>query len=99
MLVGRTWRRRCSAASGPRPPWGELIASAQAVMGLFRDDLSGDLARLYEEQTALPLIAAARSWMRPLSRPPACRLNTDATLPWRAPLLSACTAISCRRRR
>ncbi len=51
-------------------PWGELIASAQAVMGLFQDDLSGDLARLYEEQTALPLIAAARI-LDAASQPPA----------------------------
>ena len=64
-------------------PWGELIASAQAVMGLFQDDLSGDVERLYEEQAALPLIAAARildaASLSPAGLPPEHRRDLALT--------------------
>ena len=40
--------------------WGELIAAAQAVMGSFQDLPLGSIEQLYDEQKALPLIAASR---------------------------------------
>jgi helicase len=40
--------------------WGELIAAAQAVMGLYQDLPSDSAEQLYDEQNALPLIAASR---------------------------------------
>lgn len=40
--------------------WGELIAAAQAVMGIYQDLTTGSVERLYDEQNALPLIAASR---------------------------------------
>ena len=50
-------------------PWGELIASAQAVMGLFQDDLSGDLRGSTKSRRRFP-IAAARI-LDAASQPPA----------------------------
>jgi len=38
--------------------WGELIAAAQAVMGSYQDLPVGSIEQLYDEQNALPLIAA-----------------------------------------
>jgi hypothetical protein len=40
--------------------WGELIAAAQAVMGIYQDLTAGSVERLYDEKNALPLIAASR---------------------------------------
>ena len=40
--------------------WGELIAAAQAVMGSYQDLPLGSTEQLYDEQKALPLIAASR---------------------------------------
>ena len=40
--------------------WGELIAAAQAVMGIYQDLTTGSAEQLYDEQNALPLIAASR---------------------------------------
>lgn len=40
--------------------WGELIAAAQAVMGLYQDLPSDSAEQLYDEHNALPLIAASR---------------------------------------
>ena len=40
--------------------WGELIAAAQAVMGVYQDLPMGNVEPLYDEQNVLPLIAASR---------------------------------------
>ncbi|MGH8057567.1 MAG: DEAD/DEAH box helicase, partial [Candidatus Entotheonellia bacterium] len=40
--------------------WGELIGEAEAVMGIFQDLTKESPERFYEEQNALPLIAASR---------------------------------------
>ena len=41
-------------------PWGRLIASAQATMGYFYDQYLNKASDLYDESTAVPLIAASR---------------------------------------
>jgi helicase len=41
-------------------PWGELIAAAQAVTGVYQDLAVGSAEQLYDEHDALPLIAASR---------------------------------------
>jgi helicase len=47
--------------NGPSSSWGELLASGQSVMSHYNDDLSiNAIESLYDEQRALPLIAASR---------------------------------------
>jgi helicase len=45
---------------GPSASWGELIATAQAIMGVYQDLEPGTVEGLYDERNILPLIAAAR---------------------------------------
>lgn len=40
--------------------WGELIAGAQATIGFYQDYPVENIRALYDEETAVPLIAAAR---------------------------------------
>jgi helicase len=40
--------------------WGELIAAAQAVIDHYEEFPAADIRSLYEEKSAIPLIAAAR---------------------------------------
>ncbi len=67
-------RKRCRGlVPEPAPAsakWGELIASAQAVMGEFQDRLDDAPEQLHDEQEALSLIAAARI-LDAASQPPA----------------------------
>lgn len=46
---------------GRTASWGELIATAQTVVGYYQDDLSSDtITSYYDQQNILPLIAASR---------------------------------------
>ena len=40
--------------------WGELVATAQAVMGIYQDLSTTNIEQLYDEPNVLPLIAASR---------------------------------------
>lgn len=46
--------------SGPSASWGELIATAQAIMGIYQDTGPEEIESLYDERNVLPLIAASR---------------------------------------
>lgn len=46
--------------SGREGTWGELIASAQAVMGIYQDRFDEDVRFLYKERDTIPLIGTAR---------------------------------------
>ncbi len=56
--------------------WGELIAAAQAVMGVYQDLPMDDVESLYDEQNVLPLIAASRI-LDAASQPPAGLSEAD----------------------
>jgi len=54
-------RRKCASFRTSRAvSWGELIAGAQAIIGVYQDYPAKDLTKLYDENTALDLIASAR---------------------------------------
>ncbi|PZR99584.1 MAG: hypothetical protein DLM70_15150 [Chloroflexi bacterium] len=63
---------------GRSADWGELVSFSQTIMGYFQDSFGEDEARaLYDEQNALPLIAASRildAASRPRSGLPADQL-------------------------
>lgn len=40
--------------------WGELVAGAQAIIGVYQDYPANDIVNLYDEKIALDLIASAR---------------------------------------
>src|SRR5262245_27272787 len=45
---------------GQSETWGDLIAGAQATIGFYQDYPLDKVRALYDEGTAVPLIAAAR---------------------------------------
>lgn len=63
---------------GPVASWGELIAAAQAILSYYQDVPGSQTESLYDEQEALPLIAAARI-LDAASQPPSGRLPEEQT--------------------